>query len=72
MLIVAVAAFNIISSLLMLVINKQKDIAILMTLGATKANIIKIYTLYPGRRVKNEGMKKIFPKQSLLYGVLAS
>ena len=39
MLIVAVAAFNIISSLLMLVINKQKDIAILMTLGATKINI---------------------------------
>ena len=45
MLIVAVAAFNIISSLLMLVINKQKDIAILMTLGATKANIIKIFIL---------------------------
>ena len=45
MLIVAVAAFNIISSLLMLVINKQKDIAILMTLGATKMNIIKIFVL---------------------------
>ena len=40
-----IAAFNIISSLLMLVINKQKDIAILMTLGATKSMIITIFIL---------------------------
>ena len=45
MLIVMIAAFNIISSLLMLVINKQKDIAILMTLGATKSTIITIFIL---------------------------
>lgn len=45
MLIVMIAAFNIISSLLMLVINKQKDIAILMTLGATKSMIITIFIL---------------------------
>ena len=44
-LIIVVAAFNITSSLLMLVISKQKDIAILMTLGADKLTILKIFIL---------------------------
>ncbi len=43
MLIVAVAAFNIVSSLLMLVTNKQKEIAVLITLGATKFDITLIF-----------------------------
>jgi lipoprotein-releasing system permease protein len=45
MLIIAIAAFNIVSSLLMLVTNKQKEIAILVTLGATRFDIITIFLL---------------------------
>ncbi len=45
MLIVAVAAFNIISSLLMLVTNKEREIAVLITLGATKRDVIYIFLL---------------------------
>ena len=45
MLIVAVAAFNIVSSLLMMVTNKEKEIAVLITLGATKFDIILIFLL---------------------------
>ena len=44
-LIILVAAFNIISSLIMLVKNKQVDIAILRTLGATQNTILKIFFL---------------------------
>ena len=42
-LIVAVAAFNIVSTLVMLVTDKQPDIAILRTLGATPGSIMKIF-----------------------------
>jgi lipoprotein-releasing system permease protein len=42
-LIVLVAAFNIISSLIMIVMEKNKDIAILKTMGATSRNIMKIF-----------------------------
>jgi lipoprotein-releasing system permease protein len=42
-LIVAVAAFNIVSTLVMLVTDKQADIAILRTLGAAPGSIIKIF-----------------------------
>jgi lipoprotein-releasing system permease protein len=45
MLIVAIAAFNIVSSLLMLVTNKQKEIATLVTLGATRFDVITIFLL---------------------------
>ncbi|WP_444998505.1 lipoprotein-releasing ABC transporter permease subunit [Aliikangiella sp. IMCC44359] len=41
--IVAVAAFNIISTLVMVVTDKQADIAILRTLGASPATIMKIF-----------------------------
>jgi lipoprotein-releasing system permease protein len=43
MLIVAVAAFNIVSTLVMAVTDKLSDIAILRTLGATPTSILKIF-----------------------------
>ncbi|MBM7060978.1 lipoprotein-releasing ABC transporter permease subunit [Pseudomonas sp. UL073] len=43
LLIVAVAAFNIISTLVMVVTDKKGDIAILRTLGATPAQIMRIF-----------------------------
>ncbi|HPI52712.1 MAG TPA: lipoprotein-releasing ABC transporter permease subunit, partial [Smithellaceae bacterium] len=46
-LIVLVAAFNIISALIMIVMEKNKDIAILKSMGATSANIMKIF-IYQG------------------------
>lgn len=42
-LIVLVAVFNIISSLIMLVQDKRRDIAILRTMGATRAVIVRIF-----------------------------
>jgi len=42
-LIVAVAAFNIVSTLVMVVTDKQSDIAILRTLGASPASIMGIF-----------------------------
>lgn len=42
-LIVAVAAFNIVSTLVMAVTDKQADIAILRTLGASPGSIMKIF-----------------------------
>jgi lipoprotein-releasing system permease protein len=42
-LIVAVAAFNIVSTLVMAVTDKQPDIAILRTLGATPGSIMQIF-----------------------------
>jgi lipoprotein-releasing system permease protein len=44
-LIVMVAAFNIISTLIMVVMEKTKDIAILMSMGATRRNIRRIFAL---------------------------
>ena len=44
-LIVAVAAFNIVSTLVMLVQDKQADIAILRTLGASPRSIIQIFMI---------------------------
>jgi len=46
-LIVLVAAFNIISALIMVVMEKNKDIAILKSMGATSAGIMKIF-IYQG------------------------
>jgi lipoprotein-releasing system permease protein len=43
MLIVAVAAFNIVSTLVMVVTDKQADIAILRTLGITPANVMAVF-----------------------------
>lgn len=42
-LIVAVAAFNLVSTLVMVVTDKQADIAILRTLGATPASIMGVF-----------------------------
>lgn len=44
-LIVFIAAFNIISSLIMLVNDKSNDIAILRTMGASKGTILRIFFL---------------------------
>jgi lipoprotein-releasing system permease protein len=43
LLIVAVAAFNIVSTLVMLVTDKQADIAILRTVGASPGSIVQIF-----------------------------
>ena len=45
MLIILVASFNIISSLIMLVREKGRDIAILRTMGASKASVMRIFFL---------------------------
>lgn len=44
-LIILVAAFNIVSSLIMLVKDKGRDIAILRTMGATRAMILRVFLL---------------------------
>lgn len=43
LLVVAVAAFNIVSTLVMVVKDKQSDIAILRTVGASPSSILKIF-----------------------------
>ena len=47
-LIVLVAAFNIICTLIMIVMEKNKDIAILKSMGATSGSIMKIFVLSGG------------------------
>jgi lipoprotein-releasing system permease protein len=42
-LIVLVAAFNIVSTLIMMVMEKRRDIAILKSMGATRRSIMKIF-----------------------------
>ena len=42
-LIVGIAAFNVISMLMMMVINKRKDIAILQTMGVSKKHVLQIF-----------------------------
>lgn len=49
-LIIIVAAFNIISSLIMLVKDKGQDIAILRTMGATRSMIVRIF-FYTGATI---------------------
>jgi lipoprotein-releasing system permease protein len=44
-LIVLVAAFNIVSTLIMMVMDKRRDIAILKAMGATRRAIMKIFVL---------------------------
>jgi lipoprotein-releasing system permease protein len=43
MMIVAIAALNIVSGLVMLVKNKSRDIAILRTMGASKGSILRVF-----------------------------
>ncbi|MFI4895812.1 MAG: lipoprotein-releasing ABC transporter permease subunit [Steroidobacterales bacterium] len=45
LLVVAVAAFNIVSTLVMVVKDKRADIAILRTLGAAPRNVLAIFTI---------------------------
>jgi lipoprotein-releasing system permease protein len=49
-LIIIVAAFNIISSLIMLVKDKGRDIAILRTMGATRGMIVRVF-FYTGASI---------------------
>jgi lipoprotein-releasing system permease protein len=44
-LIVLVAALNIVATLIMMVLEKTRDIAILMSMGATKDNVRRIFIL---------------------------
>ena len=41
--VIAVAAFNIVSTLVMVVKDKQSDIAILRTIGATPGDILRVF-----------------------------
>jgi lipoprotein-releasing system permease protein len=43
LLVIAVAAFNIVSTLVMVVKDKQADIAILRTIGASPASILRVF-----------------------------
>ena len=43
LLLIAISAFNLVSSLMMVVTDKQSDIAILRTLGATPRTILSIF-----------------------------
>jgi len=43
LLIIAVAAFNIVSTLVMIVTDKQSDVAILRTLGMSPASVMKVF-----------------------------
>ena len=47
-LIIAVATFNLVSTLVMTVNDKKADIAILRTMGASQTNIMKIFMLQGG------------------------
>jgi len=47
-LIIGIAAFNLISTLIMVVVDKQGDIAILRTLGASSAEIVSIFMVQGG------------------------
>lgn len=45
MIIVLVAAFNITSTLVMMIMEKRKEIGILMSMGATRTNIMRIFLI---------------------------
>lgn len=47
-LIIAIAAFNVVSTLVMVVVDKQGQIAILQTLGASRATIMGIFVVQGG------------------------
>lgn len=53
-LVVLVAAFNIVSTLIMVVMEKSKDIAILKSMGATSGNIMRIF-MYEGLVIGSAG-----------------
>ena len=44
-LVIGIAAFNIISMLMMMVLKKRKDIAILQTMGVSKKQVLNIFLI---------------------------
>jgi len=48
LLIISIAAFNLVSTLIMVVVDKQGDIAILRTMGASTTEIMSIFVLHGG------------------------
>jgi lipoprotein-releasing system permease protein len=48
LLIISIAAFNLVSTLIMVVVDKQGDIAILRTMGATTGEVMSIFILHGG------------------------
>src|SRR5690606_25337860 len=47
-LVIAIAAFNLVSTLIMVVVDKQGDIAILRTMGASTGEIMSVFMLHGG------------------------
>ena len=45
LMLIGVAAFNLIATLIMVVMEKRKDIAVLRTMGATKADVRRVFVL---------------------------
>ncbi len=45
MLLIGVAAFNLIATLIMVVMEKRKDVAVLMAMGATPTEIRRVFTI---------------------------
>ena len=64
-LIVGIAAFNVISMLMMMVLNKRKDIAILQTMGVSKQQVLNIF-LFQGLLIALVGIAF-----GVLFGVLS-
>lgn len=48
LLIISIAAFNLVSTLIMVVVDKQGDIAILRTMGASTGEVMSIFILHGG------------------------
>lgn len=64
-LIIGIAAFNVISMLMMMVLNKRKDIAILQTMGVSKQQVLNIF-LFQGLLIALVGIAF-----GVLFGVLS-
>jgi lipoprotein-releasing system permease protein len=58
LLIVAVAAFNIVAMLVMVVTDKRTDIAILRTLGARRARHGRVHDAGPGHRLGRRAARR--------------
>lgn len=66
MLIILVASLNIVSSLLMIVMNRRSEIALLLALGASKNEVKRVFAL--GMLIGGGGMIVGVVLAFLLYG----